>query len=322
MDKITILTNQINVPFDERITFKTILKKILFLNTIRKIISMRKSCYGGHYAVTRSLVEGLKKIHAEFNYNPSKIDKVGKVVVVLSNIEALRQAIKWKKEGRIKKLLAGPNLAMLPSEIKDLEYYQLIDAYLHPSQFIIDWWSSLDPNFGIKQVIWFAGVNQNEWFTDQQTKYNILIYEKKCQSTLINYIKDYLTVNHYQYSIIKYGEYTKEQYKIALANSKLVIYLSPSESQGIALFEAWAANVPTLVWNRKYFKWNNYTGPGTSAPYLSELTGQAFQNQKEFISQFNSIISNLNLFKPAQWIKSNGTDEICAQNLIHLIKTI
>ena len=41
-----------------------------------------RSQYRGHFAVTRSLIEGLKAINANFNYNPLRYSQLADTVIV------------------------------------------------------------------------------------------------------------------------------------------------------------------------------------------------------------------------------------------------
>src|SRR5947209_3178842 len=68
------------------------------------------SPYRGHFAVTRSMVEGFQKIGCTVSYNPLRRADVGSIVVVPAGYSALRQAIRWKRAGAISTLIAGPNL--------------------------------------------------------------------------------------------------------------------------------------------------------------------------------------------------------------------
>jgi len=53
---------------------------------------LRRFPYRGHFAVTRSLVEGLRKIGASANYNPTRVSEIGEAVIVLGGIDTLKQA--------------------------------------------------------------------------------------------------------------------------------------------------------------------------------------------------------------------------------------
>jgi len=60
---------------------------------IRNFISPRppyvRSKYRGHFAVTRTIVQGLQKIGVHSNYNPQKLAEVGEVVVVPGRLHNL-----------------------------------------------------------------------------------------------------------------------------------------------------------------------------------------------------------------------------------------
>jgi len=63
------------------------------------------SPYPGHYALVRSVVEGLRAIHADFNFNPRRLSDVARIVYAPTN-EALLQAAALKRQGRIDYLVA------------------------------------------------------------------------------------------------------------------------------------------------------------------------------------------------------------------------
>ena len=73
------------------------------------------SPYPGHFALVRSVVEGLRAIGADFNFNPERLGEVARVVYAPAN-EALLQAIALKRAGRIDYLVAGPVNALFADE--------------------------------------------------------------------------------------------------------------------------------------------------------------------------------------------------------------
>src|SRR5437588_11108449 len=110
--------------------------------------------YSGHFPVTRSAVEGLKRIGADFNYNPGWVSRVGPVVAVLSDLRALEQAIRWKDAGRIRRLLAGPNLVVLPSDNPDLITAPAIDLYLVNSDWTYQAYGADAPMLKGRLAVW------------------------------------------------------------------------------------------------------------------------------------------------------------------------
>jgi len=278
----------------------------------------------GPYAVARSLLEGLKKINVHFNYNPQSLSEVEEVVVVLSGFAALNKAIDWKCRGRIKKLLAGPNVAALPSWITCLPNWNRIDLCLHPCQWTIDWWKSIDPGFNIPLRIWAAGVNTEFWQPPQNKarQKNVLIYKKTCPEDLFQSCIGAIANKDWTVSIIEYGHYSHDEYKTKLAQSDLAVFLSESESQGLAMFECWSCDVPTLIWDRGFFEWQGYSDKASAGPYLSDLTGIRFIGAEELAASLQHMLDNLDTFQPRLWILNNGSDEVSALNLLKIINSL
>src|SRR5436305_11551715 len=65
------------------------------------------SPYPGHHALVRSVVEGLRAIGADFNFNPRRAAALGRAVYAPENA-ALQQAADFKRRGQIEYLVAGP----------------------------------------------------------------------------------------------------------------------------------------------------------------------------------------------------------------------
>ena len=278
----------------------------------------------GPKAVAGSLLRGLPKIKADFNINPGDLSEVGEAVVVLSGIEALKSAIDWKSRGIIKKLLAGPNTAGVPFQISSIPLSQQIDIYLHPCQWTINWWKSIDPDFNIPLYIWPAGVDTGYWqppASELRTN-NVLFYKKKCPEDLFQSCIRAVQNKGLNVSIIEYGAYNHDDYKIKLAQSDFAVFFSESESQGIALFECWSCNVPALVWDRGYFEWLGYRDKASAAPYLSGLTGSRFRGEEELEISLTHMLDNLKIFQPRLWVLNNGSDEVSTSNLINIINSI
>jgi hypothetical protein len=298
------------------------LKKIIATKKIPK-----KKKYRGHYTITRSLVEGLQKLGTNFNYDPESIADVGDIIVVMSNLDALRQAINLKKTGKTKKIIAGPNITSLPTDITKISSFESIDLCIFHGQWFIEWWEHLCPNFPIQKSVWYAGVDTDFWqpldSQPQTLLKRVLIYQKYVSDDFTNKIKNKIHEKGLQTQILKYGKYNLEEYKNQLKISDIMLFLSPSETQGVALFESWACNVPTLVWNPGIYQWpeKGYsTWQGcSSAPYLSEMTGCFFKSFDDFEPALEKMMNNFAFFSPREWILTHGSDQIAASNLLNLI---
>ena len=100
-----------------------------------------------------------------------------------------------------------------------------------------------------------------------------------------------------------------------------IIYLQASESQGLALQEAWSYNVPTLVYQNEKMVYKGYTieAEKLSAPYLTNEAGQFFtlDNLKEILSNLN-----LNNFDPKRYCEDNLSDKKSTQKYLAIIRNI
>ena len=67
----------------------------------------------GPQAVLDSLCKGLDELNIDYTLNPKTVSDT---VVVLQNTNALQMAIDLKKQGKIKQLLAGPNIVITPKD--------------------------------------------------------------------------------------------------------------------------------------------------------------------------------------------------------------
>ena len=224
----------------------------------------------GPDAVRDSLILGLKELDIKFVLDPKQPREV---TVVLSGIEALRQSVTAKHSGQIKKLVAGPNIVMHPYHAKRIICNEAIDAVLVPSKWVADFWAQEAPELRSKLVVWPAGVTTAVASTRNGPP---IIYDKLGNSALLAEIKK---VTSSETIVFTYGSFSKQQYLQALAKAPYLIYLAKSESQGLALQEAWAHDVPTIV-NESHY-WRNgelsWESDQINAPYLTTETGLIFK---------------------------------------------
>ncbi len=282
----------------------------------RKSFSLK---YGGHYAVTRSLLVGLDELHINYNYNPKKIDDINKTVLILSNIGALETAIKLKQKGKIEKLFAGPNIINNPGNEKDLLSSKEIDGFIVNCEWTKELYSIAVPELNNKLYIWPAGVDEKYWSPIFIKKEKIaLIYKKNDTNNFYLSVKRILKENGWQTLTIKYGDYKEKEFKDKLLESLISVFLSKGESQGLALVESWSMDVPTLVWNPEIIE-PKYKIRTSSCPFLNQENGLQWKE----LNDLDNILKDDNVYlniKPREWVMNNMTDKICAQKLIDIIK--
>ena len=150
------------------------------------------SNYGGHNAVTSSLINGLMKLDYSFVLNPKLSKQFSRHVHVLSNIYALDLAINLKKKGKINRLTAGPNLVFLPDDYNSIICSDEIDKILVPSEWVRDAYVHYFPKLEGKIKCWFAGVDADFWKTSHNnTKNNCILYTKNITNKFRQKNKNY-----------------------------------------------------------------------------------------------------------------------------------
>lgn len=321
--KLTLLTDPIPVGkhfwlekfrFIVRAMHRNIKKQPSYLNTH----------YRGHLAVTRSVVEGLKKVGASFTYNPRSLRDIAETVVVLSGIRTLRQAILLKRRGVFKRLIAGTNVMILPSDYPDICKTE-VDLYITPSEWVCTSYVDDCPELRGRCLPWPAGVDTDYWSPKNRNKElkRALIFGKHNAGPIpaINDYKNVLEKRGYEVNILKRdgrSTYTPEGYRSLLQESSILVGFSRSESQGLAWVEAWSVDVPTFIWRNNTNTINGRTFDTSSAPYLAEQNGCFFDDLKDFEQLLTDWeFGNLD-FSPRQWVLDNMSDEVCVRKLCRL----
>lgn len=327
--KITILTEKVNVIGFSY--FIDVVKEFLYRVKVDGLVHIKRQIlkifqnkkFTGHFAVTRSLCEGLKKSGLKFNYNPLFSFSIHKHVIVLSGIEVLEMAIALKKKGKVKTILAGPNLMVRSNEFNNILANPLINKVIVPSEWIKTAYIEDLPEIKNKIEVWPAGTDSDFFkpnsFVKQKEK--VLIYWKSGHDHLLTETLLVLKEHGLISEVLNYGSYTVNTYKQLLSECAVVIFYSKSESQGLALQEAWTMNVPTFVWQSDELTIKDKVFTSfSSAPYLNHKTGRSFKS----ISELEQLIVNYKQgtfnFEPRNYILKHLTDEVCAQQIIKLFE--
>lgn len=275
----------------------------------------------GHYAVTRSIVHGLQKIGADFNYNPTKISDLADVVLVIAGTRSLRQMIQFKKLHLFKKLFAGPNNVVFSVDENSILASSEIDGLICHSAYTSKLWAMDYPKLANRCYLWPAGVDEEFW-TPGLNPSSILIFDKRLQgddSSRVDLYSEYLRNEGWTVEIIlRCGRqgYSPEEYLALLKNSCLMVgFTVGSESQGIAWAEAWSCNVPTLILSNETNTFRGRKFSCSTAPFLCSENGLFFNDLNDFKVQFEYWKKHREQFKPRSWVLENMTDEICAKKI-------
>lgn len=271
-------------------------------------------------SVYYSLVRWLEELKQEwnniiYNINPSKKD-VHDTVIVLIGKDTLRYALDLKQQWVIKKLLAWPAISV-PIDNHDTFFDPNIDHILIPSNRVRDYFVSLWVD-DERILLWPAGVADTG--ISKKLKNTILIYKKTCPDSLYQQVIDFLELHWYNYITLHYGKFQFSEYQQLLDESVAMIYLQESESQWIALQEAWIKDIPTLVWDRWYrtYKHIKRESKQISCPLMTDGCGLTFA-EMNFQEQFSVFINNLSEYNPREYCINNLSDGMSAKILLSYI---
>jgi len=270
--------------------------------------------------VVRNLVKGL--------------DKVGYPYVINKDINATkrcyipnRRAVLLMLRKAKSKVVVGPNLYVLPH---DIDWFISLKntVYLQPCEWAAQLWREL----GFRRVpirVWPTGIDTDEFYPRngiQEEK--ILVYHKMRDKTELQMIEKTLQQMRLNYQKITYGSYKEADYKEALWRTSFVIWHGTHETQGIAMQEAMACNVPLLVCDIKslfeeiggYPFWpacvRNFKV--TAAPYFDERCGLKIADLSKLEQSIEYMFDNLSQFSPRDYVLENLSLEKQALKFVQL----
>lgn len=233
---------------------------------------------------------------------------------VLRSLRDLHRGIRLKKEGRIRQLWVGPNLIVVPQEAGEALAAPEIDACIVPCAWAAALYEKEMPALSQKLTLWPVGIDTDYWqpsFSDAQTR--VVIYNKN-EPALTDAVARHLDALTVPYTVIRYGDYTPETYRETLRHASGLIWLSASETEGLACLEALSMNVPVLAWSPGIWTYDSpvlkrrFSAPATSVPYFSPRCGETFAAPEEFPVAFDRFWTQRAAYQPRAWLLSESLD--------------
>ena len=276
--------------------------------------------------LVRSVVEGLRAIGADFNFNPRSLGELARVVYAPAN-EALRFAGELKREGRIDYLVAGPVNALFADECDGILQMPEIDRLIVAHRWALDFFDEW-PALRARSVPCPCGVDAEVWKRSATTTVPAaVVYWKSGDETFCEAVEGVVRACGLEPRRVRsqHGEhaiFTPADYRRLLDNATIGVFLSTFETQGLALAEAWSMDVPTLVWDpRGVAQWRGRSFEArSSAPYLTPATGRVWRTLAELEGLLRDTLANRTSFGPRAWVLANMTDAICSAALLAIIR--
>jgi hypothetical protein len=227
------------------------------------------------------------------------------------------------------KFLFGPHFSVFP-EKHQMDIIRGDNAiYIHPSDWARDVWKNnpLCNKIRIEALPFGVDINKFNDIKPIRERSKVFIYFKRRIPDELTLIYNFLKIHGYDPIIFDYvTRYNEDEYIEYLKNSKFGVWLDAHESQGFALQEALACNVPLLVWNvisMNQEHGSNYENiPASTIPYWDNNCGEYFTNAEELPDKYNKFIQNIDIYKPRQFIVDSLSIKKCDERFTNLIKTI
>jgi hypothetical protein len=284
------------------------------------------SKYPGHYALVRSVVEGLRAVGADFNFNPRRLGEVARVVYAPAN-EALLQAAELKREDRIDYLVAGPVNALFADECDGILLMPEIDRLIVAHEWALEFFSET-PALLAKSRPCPCGVDTAWWKPAGRVNSNsAVVYWKSGDEAFCEGVEQVVRACGLEPRRLRslHGEhamFNPADYRQLLDQAAIGVFLSTFETQGLALAEAWSMDVPTIVWDpRGEAMWRGRRFESrSSAPYLTPATGRLWRTLGELEPVLRGALADRSAFRPREWVLANMTDAMCSAALLKIIR--
>jgi len=285
------------------------------------------SPYPGHSSLVRSVVEGLRAIGADFNFNPGRLADLARVVYAPAN-EALRQAAALKRDGRIDYLVAGPVNALFVDEGDGILQLPEIDRLIVAHEWALEFYRDV-PALKAKSRVCPCGIDTDLWKPSihPTEKTLAVVYWKGGDETFCEQVEQIvrrcgLEPRRLRSLPGEHAMFDPGDYRRLLDQSAMGVFLSRFETQGLALAEAWSMDVPTVVWEPQgTAQWCGRSFESrSSAPYLTPATGRRWRTIDEFETALRGALADRSAFRPRAWMLANMTDAICSAALLDIIR--
>jgi hypothetical protein len=224
---------------------------------------------------------------------------------------------------RNRRVVIGPNIRVQESVVAETIRTILDYQIVVPSKSMKDILMNMQPKYNHERIhVWPAGIDTNSWKpTGVRSEKCVVIYSKgpNYEFATKNIIEN-LVSKGFQILQFHYGEYKQNDFKDALNRAKFAVWIGHTETQGIAQFQAWSMNVPTLV-----LCLDEETRMGTRgdlvspAPYLTNETGAISIKRIVEDSELVEFISKLAGYSPRNWITHNASNSISTDQFLKIL---
>jgi len=273
----------------------------------------------GPAKVYRNLVKGLNAIGYPYVVNRA-----------LSSVERLWVhddviALRYVSRARAKAVV-GPNLYVLPQDIPPKTDLTGV-LYLHPCEWAVALWRAAGFS-ACEMAAWPVGIDLEEFSpcAGWERRTGVLVYHKLRREDELERICASLHRASMPHRVVRYGSYDQADYLAALQQAGLVVWHGCHESQGIALQEALAMDVPVLICD--VTRLSEEVGgrfppeldhvPVTAAPYFDATCGRRTYGLDDVGVMAAEMLGQRRSYSPRKYVETNLSLEGQARRFVAL----
>jgi hypothetical protein len=299
------------------------------LNIISNEIFKPNSAISGPGKVYHNLIQGLEKLRIPYVIN-ANLDYC-EYLWIYNDATALKKLAGLNPEIKV---VVGPSF-ILPRQVDaqlavGLSRALVLQPSLWTKEMIMSWGWDFCPI-----DVWPVGIDLKRFAPIGTVRDTVLVYFKQRDLVALTTVEKILKEKNIRYEVIVYGKYDEKQYQSVLARTTYIIWLGRQESQGIALEEALAMNVPMIVieptalgdWapankkdQRLFTPQELKYAPVTAAPYFDERCGLKIEKLSELPKAVVHMQNTYGTYQPRAYIQDNLSLEKQAQAFIDLYK--
>jgi len=294
------------------------------INIVSRTLLFKK--VSGPKKVVENLIKGLDKLGYPYVLN-ARLDTCPRLYIH-DDKDALAEIAKLPD---YVKPIIGPNLYVVPREVPSaLDLRRTL--FLQPSQWTVEFWKT----FGYTQsplAAWPTGIDTSAFTPSNAPKEYILVYFKQRFPEELAFVEKTLKEKNLSYRVLVYGNYKEADYQTLMDGARYIVWLGRQESQGIALEEAMARDIPILVCEPKSVghctvggEFNEaeaaYTNT-TSAYYFDDSCGIKIKDLSELPSALGRMEERVqgDAFHPRDYVVKNLSLAGQATALLKLYET-
>lgn len=211
----------------------------------------------------------------------------------------------------------GPQIWFFDQHVKQIQenphYYNKL---IVPSQWTKDLPTQKFDFPENKVEVWPVGIELKDF--KKELKYDCLLYYKRRSREELEAAIEFLNKSGLTFNIVEYGSYTQEELEKLCDQSAFCFLLNGTESQGIAVQEMMARDLPMFVWDVK--EWNDqgsaYAVPASSVPYWSNECGVIFYEKNDMQYAFDEFCSKI--YTPRKFVEQNLSFKASVNRLLEI----